>query len=332
MHQDADAEALIKGVRFGTHTEQGLYEEPMARDAWLLYVLAKHFPERLPAMAANALDGITRSVTQNWYDSLGAGTTILALDAYATATSAAGDAQLSVAEVLKNNSNNNNTVRTLELPPGLMPKVAFDEDAKAIRFNSTADLKAYYLVSQSGFDRTPPKQAVSKGFEVIHELTDASGKVLSQIKMGEEAEVHVKVRAIEDRAVTQVALVDLLPGGFELVVPPQAAADSYQSASEDQADENSQTENSPGPEAQAEKEVTCGFCKGPAPPGLAYVEPQEDRVVVYLMLTKDVQELVYRIKATNAGSYVVPPAYGEAMYDRSRQASSAAGHIEVVRP
>ena len=31
---------------------------------------------------------------------------------------------------------------------------------------------------------------------------------------------------------------------------------------------------------------------------------------------RDVQEIVYRIKATNVGQYTVPPAYGESMYDR----------------
>ena len=37
----------------------------------------------------------------------------------------------------------------------------------------------------------------------------------------------------------------------------------------------------------------------------------------YVDASKDMSEIVYRIKATNVGNYVVPPAYGEAMYDRS---------------
>jgi uncharacterized protein YfaS (alpha-2-macroglobulin family) len=45
-----------------------------------------------------------------------------------------------------------------------------------------------------------------------------------------------------------------------------------------------------------------------------------------------VQEIVYRIKATNVGAFVVPPAYGEAMYDRSVVARSVAGKLTVVRP
>ena len=49
--------------------------------------------------------------------------------------------------------------------------------------------------------------------------------------------------------------------------------------------------------------------------------------------TSDVSEIVYRIKATNVGNYAVPPAYGEAMYDRSvvgRSAAGKTGGVEAV--
>ena len=59
---------------------------------------------------------------------------------------------------------------------------------------------------------------------------------------------------------------------------------------------------------------------------------REDRVVFYVDATKDMSEIVYRIKATNVGNYVVPPAYGEAMYDRGVVGRSAAGKLEVSRP
>jgi uncharacterized protein YfaS (alpha-2-macroglobulin family) len=65
---------------------------------------------------------------------------------------------------------------------------------------------------------------------------------------------------------------------------------------------------------------------------LQYADMREDRVVFYVDANKDMSEIVYRIKATNVGNYVVPPAYGEAMYDRSVVGRSAAGKLEVSRP
>ena len=43
------------------------------------------------------------------------------------------------------------------------------------------------------------------------------------------------------------------------------------------------------------------------------------------------REFVYRIKATNAGTYIVPPAYGESMYDRTVQARSLGSKLNVER-
>ena len=39
----------------------------------------------------------------------------------------------------------------------------------------------------------------------------------------------------------------------------------------------------------------------------------------------DVQEYIYRIKASTSGKFVAPPAYGESMYDRRVQARAPGG-------
>ena len=63
-----------------------------------------------------------------------------------------------------------------------------------------------------------------------------------------------------------------------------------------------------------------------------YSDIREDRVIIYGSAGTEVQEFVYQIKATNTGSFIVPPAYGEAMYDREVQAMSAGGGKLVVVP
>ena len=55
--------------------------------------------------------------------------------------------------------------------------------------------------------------------------------------------------------------------------------------------------------------------------------------MIYGTATSDVKEFVYRIRATNAGKYLVPPAFGGSMYDRRLQARSPGGAtLTVVRP
>ncbi|MOA52463.1 hypothetical protein D3C78_1757660 [compost metagenome] len=55
-------------------------------------------------------------------------------------------------------------------------------------------------------------------------------------------------------------------------------------------------------------------------------------MIIYGSASTDVQEFVYQIKATNTGSFIIPPAYGEAMYDREVQAMSVGSGKLVVVP
>jgi uncharacterized protein YfaS (alpha-2-macroglobulin family) len=276
---------------------------------------------------------LAKRITDGWYDSLSSGTTLLALDAYATAgTDSLG--KLSVAEVLRSNK----SIKPLTLPNGLFPKTAFSEQAGALRLGNDSDLNAYYVIDQSGFDRKPPTTAIKQGMEVLREYTDADGKILTQVTMGEEINVHLKFRGLEGRSMGDIALVDLLPGGFELVVPSQPAQSVHEDASITAGDE----EESEGENEQYEKEEVdasaaysgwqCMICVAGNYSSLQYADLREDRVVFYAGIANDVQEIVYRIKATNVGKFTTPPAYGEAMYDRSVIARSAAGKLEVVRP
>ncbi|HXO99936.1 MAG TPA: hypothetical protein VN813_05505 [Luteibacter sp.] len=61
-----------------------------------------------------------------------------------------------------------------------------------------------------------------------------------------------------------------------------------------------------------------------------YADVREDRVVVYGYASRDVQEFVYRIKATNAGKFVIPPAFVESLYDRGVQARAPGGGTMTV--
>jgi uncharacterized protein YfaS (alpha-2-macroglobulin family) len=308
MHQDRDATSLIADLRFADAgaSEPFGYDDAMTRDGFLLFVLSRHFPERLQTLPPEVLENIGQRMTQAQYHSLSAGTTLLGLDAFIQATHADRADHVAVSEVLKDGK----TLRPLEVPATLMPNVTFTPDANALRFTNAATVSAFYLVNQSGFDRSPPREAIVKGMEILREYTDETGQPLTKIALGMQIDVHLKFRAIENRTIAQVALVDLLPGGFDLVIPQGEPVASDPSSGYG---------------------WQCRFCSA-QPPTLQFGDPREDRVVFYATVTPDGQEIVYRIKATNVGSFEIPPAYAEAMYDRNAVARSVAGRIEVVRP
>jgi uncharacterized protein YfaS (alpha-2-macroglobulin family) len=314
MQQQREAEQLIRSVRFAVETGNELYYDAMTRDAFLLFITARHFPERLPNLPVAVLTTLAQRMNEGYYHSLSAGTTLLALDAYSTA--ATGETKdFSIAEVLRDRR-----VQRLQLPAGLFPQATFSEQATALRFGNHATLDAYYSIGQSGFDRKPPREAIKQGLEVIREYTDAAGKPLGQITMGQQVDVHLKFRGLKSGLIDNVALVDLLPGGFELVVPPQTNETPFI-----EADEASDAGN-PSPSGWQ-----CQICIAGSNANLSYADTREDRVVFYVNATADVQQVIYRIKATNVGTYTVPPAYGEALYDRSVVARSTAGRLSVTR-
>ena len=52
-------------------------------------------------------------------------------------------------------------------------------------------------------------------------------------------------------------------------------------------------------------------------------------MLVFGTALPDVQEFIYKIKAVNRGHFIVPPTYGESMYDKSVKARSLGGKISV---
>lgn len=294
MQQESDANRVVRSIRFGGGAQTDSYSDAMTHDAFLLYVLARHFPDRMRKLPPEALDSLATRISTNTYHSLSAGATLLGLSAYVVTTDATSAPKLEIATVLRKDK----TVHPLPLPRELMPKVSFGEDASALRFSSGSDLNAYYLVEESGFDRAPPDQAISKGFEIIREYGGNASNGVLRVRMGDTVRVNLKVRAVDGRRFTDVALVDLLPGGFDLVIPRGEVQPTFYSASGN----------------------------------LSFADPREDRVVFYFTVTDRVQVISYSIKATNVGTYVIPPAYGEAMYDRSAVARSVANTVEVVKP
>jgi uncharacterized protein YfaS (alpha-2-macroglobulin family) len=65
----------------------------------------------------------------------------------------------------------------------------------------------------------------------------------------------------------------------------------------------------------------------------SYVEPREDRVLIYATANRDVQQFVYRIRATNEGKFTIPPSYAESMYDRALHAyTPGQGTLMVTAP
>jgi uncharacterized repeat protein (TIGR01451 family) len=330
--------------------------DPLAHQAQVLYLLAKHFPERAKAVTTEQLDALTEPIFQGRYNTYSSAFTILALETYGK-LAAQHDTDLgglAITETLPSGKH------PLTLPASLLPVTAFSPEATALSFAAKGDFGAYWLLEQRGFDRAVPDRALAQKIEVFREYTDEAGKPVDKVAVGEEIRVHVRVRATGKDPVPNVAIVDLLPGGFEVVLQERhrqsgAEAGEGEERARRGHGEEGEGEGEGGPADEVAREGdddTAGDDTGASmhddeaagggsfalpitvagtTMDLDYGDVREDRVVLYTHAASAVSELVYVLKATNVGTYRTAPVLADSLYDRSVLGRSTGGKIVVYR-
>lgn len=137
---------------------------------------------------------------------------------------------------------------------------------------------------------------ISDGMEIYRELVDKKGAPLNDTtnpaRLGEPVTVRLRIRSLNGSEVSSVAIMDLLPGGFEI--------------------------------------VGSSLRPGVGSNGCEYVEVREDRAVLFTSAPPSVRNISYEIKPCNRGVFVVPPVFAESMYDRTVKARGLGGKIRVV--
>ena len=281
----------------GADYRYAYYSDPTIRDAQLLYLLSRHFPARLKALDAKTFTRFVTPLANGYYNTVSSAWSILAIDGMARTLGAEALGKLSVAQVDAKGG-----AKALTLPANLLPRAAFDAGTVKLKLGNDSALTTWYAVTQTGFDRVPPATELKAGLEVLREYVGADGKPLATVKIGDEITVRLSLRGmalpggVASSQVGNVALTDLLPGGFEPVQSRTAE----------------------------------GAASTVAGPGLEFADVREDRVVVYASANDSVQTWTYRIRATNTGEFIVPPAWAQSMYERERQARSLAGKVVVT--
>jgi uncharacterized protein YfaS (alpha-2-macroglobulin family) len=345
LKQDSLANEIAAAIRFGAKhkTDYEHYYDDLGHDAQALLLVARHFPKRAATVSKEELDGIVAAISSGSYNTFSSALSILALEAFAAVAAEPGATTRTLHEVVQGNK------QPLVLTGGLLPHVAFSDKATALVFGSHGDFGSYWSLSQSGFDVEPAKKSLSNKLEIVHEFLDDKDKPIAKVGLGEEISVRIRVRALQE-LVWNVAIVDLLPAGFEVVMQTAAQSEAS-SAGEDNAQPNdtTSTEGEEG-EGQGESEgegqeeggeETPSGAAGPgvltiALPGsdfaVDYVDVREDRVVLYGSAGKAMSTFIYKIKATNAGKVVTPAIHAESMYDRSVRARGEPGNLIVARP
>lgn len=147
----------------------------------------------------------------------------------------------------------------------------------------------YFEVSDQGFDRKVPDTALSEGMEVTKKYLDGEGNAVTRVRQGDVVTVSVTARAYGG-TLDNVAIVDLLPGGFEMELAAPV---------------------------------------GTGGTGGTRADRREDRMIFFTSLGTEPSTFTYVVRAVNRGEYALPAVQAEAMYNRSIHAHAAGGSIVV---
>lgn len=287
LQKDQEAQRLLSQYKLaGSYNELTDFRTKLALDAQYIYLISKHFEAQAKAIDVAKIHALTDQILRGEYNTISAAYSILALGAYSQ-LALSND----IVENIRFKSNDGNQDKNLVMNAKPFPTVDYFEPLVKLIIESDSAL--YYVNQQSGFNQALPATEIKDGLEVYRSFVNAAGEEVSEIEQGTEVTVKLKIRSLKNQLITNVAVVDLLPGGFE-IIRESVARTAYNW----QAD---------------------------------YVDVREDRVVYYGSFDQSVKELTYRVKVTAAGDFVVPPSYADSMYDRSIRGMSKASRFVVTK-
>ncbi len=262
------------------------YYSDLSQSALCLYMAARHVPEISGALADKAVERIADGVTQGKYNTISSAYSILGLTSY-SATAA-----LSSGERLRIYAKAEKEYEELKRSGQAVMKAAIPYGSSGVKIDNPAQDTVYYQVVQSGFDLEPPASVAKKGIEAFREYVDENGKPVQDVPIGSEIRARVRIRSIDPKKpkIYNVAIVDMLPSGFELVFDRAGSAPA--------------------------------LGRGSTPAGYGtlqvdYVEPREDRILIFCTAESALKEFSYVIRPANKGRFAVPPVFAEAMYDKT---------------
>ncbi|MEK7949115.1 alpha-2-macroglobulin family protein [Luteolibacter soli] len=291
LKQDKEAKALMADCVKRPHPAGPLYcRSKQAEELKIFYVRCRHFPEDAAQFGLNDMEPVMSGLRDESFNTLTASFTVLALKAYSDAAARTGLELSLYAQPASGDE------VLLSGPKQGLVKAEFPDGTKAVEFRrdqkGSGDLGMFFQTVEQGYDRGTPPGPLTSGVGIVRELKPV--KEDQPLRPGDAVDVTLTVRNLTAKQLPDLAVIDLLPAGFEVL------ADDLKSGAGTVA-------------------------------GTDYAEVREDRSLFYLGIASNAEWKVrYRMKAVSPGSFTVPPAMVEDMYDRGRHGVSAPGRIEVV--
>ena len=156
----------------------------------------------------------------------------------------------------------------------------------------------YYYLKSSGVSDNSEVKEYNNGITVRRDYYDRNGNRidLNRVKQGDLLVAEISI--INNDQLDNLAVVDLLPAGFEIENPRLGKNDSF-----------SWTEEAITPD---------------------YMDIRDDRLILFLSLNETGQHrFYYAVRAVTCGEFVLPPIKAECMYEPEISSFSSSGRVGI---
>jgi len=281
---------MLAGYQFGSEKKalSSDFDSQLSQDAQYLYLLAKHFPTQFKQnVDEQALMTLIEPLNKGQYNTLSAAYSMLALGAYTRQfKNAANDQNIHISSLSAGKP------KALDLKITTSAKAELPHNAEEVQFETEKNI--FYLLTQSGYEKsTKTNKEIRNGMEIYRDYYNKNGEPISNATIGSEVEVRIRIRALSQNKIDNIAIIDLLPAGFEVI------NNSF-------------------------KQLTPNYS------GSQHHEIREDRLVIYTGINKNLSEYRYRAKITTQGDFSVPAIDARSMYQRQLHARSATTRFSVT--
>lgn len=342
--KDDEAEALFKQFSLNDVPVyidyQADYFDGLSSNAVLLYMSALYAGNAYKKIAdPEILKKLLNLISENRYQTYSAANLILAFDAM---ESRRADLPMKAELKIKSvkgwetlDSKNFNTHLIWQIPSEIQEASLITKETEPI----------FYSYQKSGFAVNVEQPEDKKFVEIVRQYRDEDNQQVQKAKVGDEIKVTLALRTTDQKTHPNMAIVDLLPGGFELVVQKNQNDSQKHDRQNDESDNYEGEDNSNNSEDGREREEEHdggAFIKLALPKAYAqaistnlvplqadYIDQREDRIVIYATLTPEIRSFEYKIKAVSAGKFRVPAAFAESMYNREIRYVGPTGWVEV---
>lgn len=247
------------------------YYDSLAFSSLYLYIMSRHAPTRIKTISEDILLDMADRLSGRNFSTYSASLSLMAIEAFLKVSPEADKGSYEVFEVI------GETEKKISLDGSKIASGTYSKDSEAVIIKGKDKLNLFYQVVNAGFTADDIIES-HNGVELFREYLDSKGNVTNGVTLGDQIKVRLRVRSTTKSSVYNMAIVDMIPAGFEMDI------------------ESIRSQNSEfNPE---------------------YVDIREDRVVLFGTFTPVVKEFEYNLRAVNPGTFKVPPSYGESMYDQ----------------